>query len=251
MFRDALRSFKIFQGEIEFMKSLTYLFIDLACIIVPLIASFYPKHSFFKEWKYFFPANIIVAIIFLIWDYLFTDHGIWGFNPDYLTGIYLGNLPIEEILFFIAIPYACTFTYFAFQYLFKRSPLLKIHRKMTLILFVALLASGIVFYDQWYTFITFISLGIYLGYCYLKKLDLSLIYLSYIVILPFFFISNGILTGFATPEPIVWYNDLENFGIRMGTIPVEDTFYGFLLIIWNIHLYEYFKNRGHSSFVVS
>jgi len=226
------------------MKSLTYLLIDLGCIIVPLIASFYPKHAFYKEWKYFFPANLIVAIIFLIWDYVFTDKGFWGFNPDYLTGIYLGNLPLEEVLFFIAIPYACTFTYFAFQYLLKKSPLDGVQKGMTILLAAGLLVLGAIHYDQWYTVITFMTLGIYLLLCLYKKGDLSWIYFAYIIILPFFFISNGILTGSGVEEPIVWYNDEENFGLRMGTIPVEDTFYGFLLIIWNVHLYEFFKGKG-------
>lgn len=110
------------------MKNYTYLLIDLVVIIIPLIASFYKKHSFFREWKYFIPANLIVAIPFLIWDHFFTLNGIWGFNPDYLIAYNIAALPIEEVLFFIAIPYACVFTYFAIEYLIPKNPFRKVHK---------------------------------------------------------------------------------------------------------------------------
>ncbi|MCB0692582.1 MAG: lycopene cyclase domain-containing protein, partial [Saprospiraceae bacterium] len=55
--------------------------------------------------------------------------------------------------------------------------------------------------------------------------------------------SNGILTGCCTPEPIVWYNNQENLGIRLGSIPIEDSLYGFVLIISNIILFEIFERK--------
>ncbi len=225
------------------MTSYTYLLIDLACISIPFIASFYSKHAFYKEWKYFFPANLIVAVFFLIWDYFFTEAGIWGFNPTYLTGIYLTNLPIEEILFFICIPYACTFTYFAFTYLIPRHPFDKIQQYINYFLISILLIVGIFSFGRWYTSLTFILTALYLAYLAYTKVNLSYQYMAYIAILPFFFMSNGLLTGSYLESPIVWYNDMENLGFRLWTIPVEDSMYGLLLIFMNIHLYLYFKHK--------
>ncbi|WP_439182884.1 lycopene cyclase domain-containing protein [Carboxylicivirga taeanensis] len=226
------------------MEKYTYLLINILCIFIPLIASFYPRHSFFKEWRYFLPANACVALFFLVWDYLFTDMGIWGFNESYLTSWFVLNLPIEEIMFFIAIPYACVFTYFAMLYLVKNNPLKRVQAPLTVALSIVFLVVAIAFYDRWYTFTTGLLAGIYLLVSFYRKRDLSLVYLSYFIILPFFFMSNGILTGSFIDEPIVWYNNAENLGLRMGTIPVEDSVYGFVLVLMNIDLYEWLKRRG-------
>lgn len=228
------------------MEHYTYLLVDIVCIIIPLIASFYPKHSFYKDWKPFFSANLIVGLLFLIWDYYFTDWGVWGFNPDYLTGVYLFNLPIEELLFFVAIPYACVFTYFALKYLVKKNPLARHHKMLTLALILVLLLVGLFSLDKWYTGLTFLLTAGYLIFRLIRKADLSYHYLAYFIILPFFFISNGILTGSFLEAPIVWYNDDENLSIRIFTIPIEDTVYGLLLILMNIDLYDFFKRKFSS-----
>ncbi len=227
--------------------SLTYLLIDVGCILIPLLASFYPKHPFYKEWKSLFLAITTVAIPFLIWDEFFTQHKVWGFNPNYLTGLYLGHLPIEEVLFFICIPYACTFTYFALPYLIKKNPLRKVDTLISYTLIIILTLWGIYYNQRSYTCAAFMATALFLAFCILKKLKLDYLYLAYFITLPFFFISNGILTGSGLEDPIVWYNNEENMGIRILTIPLEDSVYGFLLIASNIVFFDffraYFKNR--------
>jgi len=226
------------------MESYTYLLVNLACISVPFVASFYPKHSFYKEWKSFFKANILVTLLFVIWDSLFTKTGVWGFNETYLTGINIGNLPLEEILFFICIPYACVFSYFAFQYFFKANFLKKSQAVISYMLISILLIGAFLNYTKLYTSVTFFATSFYLMYLVYKKANLSLHYLSYFFILPFFILSNGVLTGSFLVEPIVWYNDAENLGIRLFNIPIEDSIYGLLLIFMNIELYHYFKIKA-------
>lgn len=226
-----------------------YLFIDLAAISLPLAFSFYPKANFSKKWKYLFPAIVILAAFFLIWDEWFTRMGVWGFNPEYLTGMYIFSLPIEEILFFICIPYACVFTYEAVGYFSKRDYLKPFTNKISIILICLFAAIAIFNYYRWYTVVTFLFSSLFLLFLHirLKPNYLGKFYLSFLFILIPFFLVNGILTGTGIESQVVWYNDAENLGIRMGTIPVEDTFYGMLLILMNISLFEILQNSSKSS----
>jgi lycopene cyclase domain-containing protein len=59
-----------------------------------------------------------------------------------------------------------------------------------------------------------------------------------------FLIVNGMLTAL----PVVEYNDAHTLGIRVFTIPLEDFFYFFLLLIMNLTIYEYMKKQQLFSF---
>lgn len=219
--------------------------INVGSISIPLLCSFYPKAPFYKKWRYVGPAILLPALLFIVWDELFTRMGVWGFNPDYLTGLYIFSLPLEEVLFFVCIPYACLFTYFALNYLIERDYLFPHQELISSALSVILMVTGIFYLDKWYTGVTFLSAGGYLAFqmIVLKPRYMGRFYLAFAVILIPFFIVNGILTGSFIDQPVVWYNDQENLGIRMGTIPVEDTFYGMLLLVMNVSVYEWLRLR--------
>jgi hypothetical protein len=53
-----------------------------------------------------------------------------------------------------------------------------------------------------------------------------------------------VLTGTWLPEPIVWYNDAENLGLRVGTIPVEDSVYGMGLLLLTLTGMEALRARS-------
>lgn len=207
------------------------------------MASFYKKYPFYKSWKYFLKANLIVALLFIIHDIYFTSLGVWGFNQDYLINFLdIFNLPIEEVLFFICIPYACVFTYFVFtKYVPENLFHIIFYQFILNFLILLTLLSSLINYDYLYTFYTSSFLFLMLIFVKIKKLDIRKIMLAYTAIIPFFFLSNGLLTGSFIESPIVFYDNNENLDIRMFTIPVEDLFYGFLLILSNCLLFDYFK----------
>lgn len=226
----------------------TYLWINILTIIFPLIFSFHPRIRFYRKWKYLFPGLIIVAAFFIAWDMLFTHWGVWYFNPSLTTGIKIGNLPLEEVLFFITIPYACVFTYEAVNSVLKPEKFRILAQIIFFLLLTFLIITATLNWERIYTFTTFYLLAIYL---LISKLLLKIKYwnvaiFSYIILLIPFFIVNGYLTGMFTEEPVVYYNNYENLGIRMVTIPVEDTFYGLLLFLMNVSFYEYFRKNSES-----
>ena len=116
-----------------------------------LVLSFDRKVAFYKNIRFLGPAILSVAIPFLIWDQIFTDYGIWGFNEVYLQGFYIGKLPIEEVLFFFFIPYCCLFIY---EVLIAYFPNASLH-KMTMAFSIFLVLSGVLMalthLNQWYT----------------------------------------------------------------------------------------------------
>jgi lycopene cyclase domain-containing protein len=223
-----------------------YLLIDLFTVIIPLLFSFHPKINFYKEWKWFIPANFITAILFIIWDIVFTKQGVWGFNEKYITGIYFYKLPLEELLFFFCIPYACVFTYYCINRFYKIEWTSTFERYFILVFSGLLLMIGVYFYSRSYTSVTFLSLSLIL---LIIKFIFKIQWLGKLLsIYPFllipFFIVNGILTGTGLEQPAVWYNDAENMGLRLLTIPVEDIFYGFELILLNIFFYNLFRSAS-------
>lgn len=187
-------------------------------------------------------AILFTGTFFITWDHYFTALGVWRFNPDYILGIYFMQLPLEEWLFFFTVPFACVFIYEALNYFIKSDPLKKFSSVITILIIISLLLIAIFNTGRLYTFVNFLLTAIFLGIHWLvfKKKYLGKFYLTYLVHLIPFFIVNGILTSL----PVVLYNDQENLGLRLFTIPVEDTVYSFLLLLMNITIYEYLKEQS-------
>lgn len=214
----------------------------------PLALSFDKKVAFYTKWKYLFPAMILPVLFYLVWDAFFTAKGVWGFNPDYITGIYLYNLPLEEVLFFVVVPYCCLFVYECIRCYF---PKIRCTQTSDVILGgmgLLLLIVGLIFFQRYYTSWTFVFNAAFIGWLLWKRSDFTyfnsaVFLIAYAIILVPFLLVNGFLTA----VPVVVYNDAENLGIRIYTIPFEDMFYGMLLILMIVVLYEKARNGSNKS----
>ena len=84
----------------------TYLLIDFLIIILPLIVSFFPYLSYYKKFPYVLFPIFAGGLFFVAWDSIATMLGDWSFNPEYVMGISFAGLPLEEVLFFIVVPFS-------------------------------------------------------------------------------------------------------------------------------------------------
>jgi len=220
----------------------SYLLINFLTIFFPIVLSFDKRVAFFKSWRFIFPALLITGLLFLFWDYLFTIYGVWSFNPEYIIGFNILNLPIEEILFFITVPFACIFIYECLNYYVKTDLLKRFSSPISYILITFSGLMVVLYYDRVYSLITFGLLAVVLIITefIVKSTIMSRFYLAYLVSLIPFYLVNGLLTSI----PIVMYNDAENMAIRVGTIPLEDHFYSLSMLLINILLFDYFRKKG-------
>ena len=225
------------------MLQYTYLAINFFTIIICFIFSFHPKIKFHRHFKAFLFSSIIVALFFIAWDVWFTANGVWWFNDKYLIGKRLFGLPIEELLFFICIPFSCVFTYFCLDKFFKLNWKLSIEKIFVIISIIACIILAIIFKDKIYSLITFLTTAITLMVLYfvLKVKWISKASFIYLVLMPGFLAVNGILTGTGLDSPIVNYNPKDFIGFRILTIPIEDTVYGYEMILWNLFFFHKLK----------
>lgn len=217
-----------------------YLWINIGTIAFPILLSFDKKVAFYKHWPKLFPAILLTGSFFLVWDQWFAEMGVWGFNAIYLTGYYIGEIPIEEILFFFTVPYACVFIYECLRaYIRKNDTFEELYRWFTLLFFGISCSLLYWFNDRLYTGITCLILSFVLGthLMVIRRRYMSWFYFAYVVSLLPMLVVNGLLTA----KPVVYYSENEITGWRLGSIPIEDFLYNMAMMVICIGLYEWFN----------
>jgi len=220
---------------------ISYLLLDFFIIIFPLLFSFKWKFKYYTYFKPLFASIFIVGTGYILWDILVTSRGDWWFDHRYVMDFDIFGLPIEEILFFITVPYACIFIYENLVFFVKDK-----HRSIPRIFFVTLgvvfVIVGIIFAHQEYTILSMFSCALFffLSSAFAVGMLRSRLFWMYIVLsfIPFL-IFNYLLTS----TIIVHYNPLAIWGIRITTIPLEDFFYNFSMLSFYLMVYLFFKRR--------
>jgi lycopene cyclase domain-containing protein len=206
-------------------------------LLGPGAASFEKQIRFVRYWPAALLAIGTVMVPFLVWDHLFTLWGVWSFSSHYTTGLSAFLLPVEEILFFVAIPFACLFLYQvlsswdgARSFLHHRACVVARRALPPLLL---LIGAGVFLFGGIYSQV--VSLLAFLSSLLLIRAPWSdTFWAMYLLHLVPFLIVNGVLTAL----PVVEYAPFGITGVRLGTIPVEDTLYSFVLLILNVYFYE-------------
>jgi len=221
-----------------------YLYINLAIIAVPLILSFEKRIRYYSKLKYVFVSILFIGTLFVLWDVFATYRGHWSFNSFYVLELELLGLPIEEILFFITVPFSCLFAYEGLAY-FLQEKKIGLPDKLVRAVGVIFILLSSLFFNQEYTFLAVLSVGLTLLFAsiLLSGLFGSTLYWTYIgVTFLLFFIFNYILTS----VPIVEYSPAAITGFRATTIPIEDFMFNFSLLTLYLTVYLWVSRKSQN-----
>jgi len=227
----------------------TYLLVLASSVFLPILFSFHKKIQFHKKATHVFKSIFLCSTVFIVWDVIYTEMGVWGFSPKHHLDVLFAGLPLEEILFFYAIPFCCLFSYFVFKNNTSIKPL-EIPAKIYWVLGIGFLLLSYLFIDNAYTLSVCIFMAAILFIlAYKPQPWFSVFLFSFILIsLGPFLLVNGVLTGLLDPvSPPVWYNDAENLGIRLMTIPIEDFFYSFSLLFSCTYIFEFLERKSSNA----
>ena len=225
------------------MMSFTYILVLFFTVIICFIASFDKRLQFNKHFGAFLKASVLVAIPFIAWDVWFTAKGVWWFNINYTMGLNIAGLPLEEWLFFIFIPFSCIFTYYSIDKFFKMEWLSGFNNLIVFITVIVCSVTALLYYNKIYTIITSLSAILTVVYLhFIAKVDwISKASLVFTILMLGFLPVNGILTGTGLDTPIVNYNPDDFLGIRILTIPIEDSVYGYTQFLLVLYFFKHFK----------
>lgn len=228
------------------MMAYTYSLILFFTVIICFIASFDKRIQFNHQFVSFLKASIIVAIPFIAWDIWFTAHGVWWFNTNYTLGLNIAGLPLEEILFFIFIPFSCIFTYYSTDKYYKWETLSAFNNLLVFVSVIVLSVVALLNVDKIYTLITALVTIVTLVYLhFIARIEwLTKASLIFAILMLGFFPVNGILTGSFLESPIVNYNPKDFLGIRMFTIPIEDAVYGYTQFLLILYFFKLFQKKA-------
>ena len=88
---------------------MTYLLVMAGCAVVTLPLELVLRARVYARWRRLLLTLLPVLLVFVTWDVLSIHAGFWSYR--HLTGVRLGNLPIEELVFFLVIPTCSILTF--------------------------------------------------------------------------------------------------------------------------------------------
>ena len=208
-----------------------YLLLDILVILFPLLLSFDRKVAFYRRWPAAGISIALVGAVYILWDVFAARRGDWRFSEEYTGELRIAGLPLEEILFFVVVPYACIFILEVVRAYFPERRF-TFPRGAFAVLGSVMLAAALIFYRHPYTLTVFAVTAAFFfiaGLIARVQLGRRSFWLSLAISYVPFVIANGVLTGM----PVVLYGEDHILGIRIGSIPLEDFFYSFTMLGFN------------------
>lgn len=103
------------------MDRYQYLLIMAACAALTLPLEFVFRARVYRRPRRLLRAIWLPVAIYAVWDVIAIARGHWSFDERYVTGWVLpGDLPVEELAFFVVIPVCALLTFEASRHTLKR-----------------------------------------------------------------------------------------------------------------------------------
>ena len=89
------------------MRSLGYVAVLAFCVVGTLPLELFLGVRVYRQWRRLVLTLLPVVAVFVTWDLYAVNAGQWSFDATQLLGVTLpGDLPLEEVLFFLVVPTA-------------------------------------------------------------------------------------------------------------------------------------------------
>ena len=88
----------------------TYLMVLAVCLLGTLPLELVLHTRVYGRPRRLLLTLLPVVAVFVGWDVLAIRAGHWGYDPRQTTGVRFGNVPLEEVAFFVVIPICAILT---------------------------------------------------------------------------------------------------------------------------------------------
>lgn len=95
------------------MDRYQYLLLMAACLAITLPLELILRARVYARPKRLALALIPTVVLFSVWDVVGIVRDHWSYHPRFVTGIQIGLMPLEELVFFIVIPICGLLSYAA------------------------------------------------------------------------------------------------------------------------------------------
>ncbi len=101
------------------MDQMQYLTLMAACLVITLPLELLLGARVYRRPGRVAAAMLPMLLIFVTWDVVGIVRDHWTYNQRFVTGLSLGVLPLEELVFFLVIPLCGLLTYEAVGRMFN------------------------------------------------------------------------------------------------------------------------------------
>jgi lycopene cyclase domain-containing protein len=88
------------------VRHFVYLTVLAGCLVGVLWLEPVLRVGVLRRWRRLVLTLVPVAMVFVAWDLAAIAAGHWSYDDSQLVGVWLpGRLPLEELLFFLVVPF--------------------------------------------------------------------------------------------------------------------------------------------------